>query len=86
MHMKNAGNKSDGREIQIIKADQKEFKLVSQYFIINKPINHEIKCKDYSITYSMSSKELKEILSTNPYCYEYFCMARDRDRFNPNDL
>lgn len=38
--MKSVGNKSDGREIQIIKADQHEFKLVSQYFIINKPITY----------------------------------------------
>ena len=36
----------------IPKADQ--YKIISMYSFINKPINYDIKCKDYTIMYTIS--------------------------------
>ena len=53
---------------------------------MNRPINYDIVCKNYSIIYSLKKSILESILSTNPYCYELYCMNRDKDLFNSNDI
>lgn len=83
--MSRIGLASHGREVQSIKIPPKEFKILSLYFFINKEINYDIKCKDCAIVYSLPRKDLEAIMSTNSSSYEYYCMMKDKDRFNPSE-
>ena len=84
--MSRNGLRSHGKEIQDVEVGENEYKLLSQYFFTNKQMNYDIKCKDFTIIYTLRKEELMTVLNSNPYCYEYFCMEKDRDYYNPSEL
>lgn len=84
--MNRVGSSTHGKEIQAFDIGGDEYKMLSMYFFANKKVNYDVVCKKYTIIYSLKQEALQELLLTNPYCYELYCMNRDKDKCNENDL
>ena len=52
--------------------------------LLNQLLEYDIKCRDYCIVYQLSKEKFKEIILHNPYNYQYYCLMRDKDQYNPN--
>ena len=76
------GYKIHGKQIQSIKLDKNQYKLLSFDFLFNKEMKYDIKCLDYCVIYKMSKEELCKIIQNNPYNYQYYCATRDKDKYN----
>ena len=67
--------------MQSIKIDQNNYKLLSLNFIYNKILNYDIKCEDYSVIYQMNRDGFRELIESNSYNYQYYCMLKDQDKY-----
>ena len=56
-------------------------KILSLYFLINKPLIYDIKCCEYTELFLLEKEELEKILKDCPYNFQYYCMQKDKDRY-----
>lgn len=80
------GLRSHGKIFQKLKLEEKNYQLLSLYFILNKSLKYDIKATEYSVIYRISKEALEKILKTNPYNYQYFLMLREKDKFNRSEF
>ena len=80
------GYKLHGKPMQSVKLEQSEYKLLSFNFLLNKLMGYDIKCQDYCIVYEIAKEKFEEIIFHSSYNYQYYCIRRDRDNYNPNDF
>ena len=49
-------------------------------------MDYDIKCQDYCVVYEIDKKKLEEVILHSAYNYQYYCIRRDQENYNPNDM
>lgn len=80
------GYRIHGKEMQSIKVKKSDYKLLSLNFLFNKEMKYDIKCKDYCVIYTIKKSEICNIIQSNPYNYQFYCMTKDKYLFDPDQF
>lgn len=82
----NGSSKTNGQIIQEYFIKSNEFRIASLDFLLDRPMNYDIKCIDYMIFYKVTLKSFLSILQNNTYDYEYYFMIKEKDKFLLNEF
>ena len=82
----NGSLKTNGQIIQTYTVKADEFRIASLDFLLDQPLNYDIKCIDYTIFYKVGLKAFLSILENYPYDYEYYFMIKEKDKFLLNEF
>lgn len=72
--------------MQTLKISKNEYKILSLNFLVNKPLQYDMKSADFTSIYRLSKSTMEDIIRSSPYNYQYYCMLRDKEKVNPNEF